>query len=77
MLVPLIDGRAVPKIIDFGVAVGIEQGGRRSGDDAGTSLYMSPEQAGLTDSNVDVRSDVYSLGVMFLEMLAPAGTCAR
>ncbi len=74
VLVPLIDGHAVPKIIDFGVAVGIEQGGRRSGDYAGTSLYMSPEQAGLTDSNVDVRSDVYSLGVMLLEMLAPAGT---
>jgi non-specific serine/threonine protein kinase/serine/threonine-protein kinase len=74
VLVPLIDGRAVPKIIDFGVAVGIGQGGRRSGDYAGTSLYMSPEQAGLTDSNVDVRSDVYSLGVMLLEMLAPAGT---
>jgi len=74
VLVPLIDGRAVPKIIDFGVAVGIEQGGRGSGDYAGTSLYMSPEQAGLTDSNVDVRSDVYSLGVMLLEMLAPAGT---
>lgn len=74
VLVPLIDGHAVPKIIDFGVAVGIGQGGRRSGDYAGTSLYMSPEQAGLTDSDVDVRSDVYSLGVMLLEMLAPAGT---
>ena len=74
VLVALVDGRAVPKIIDFGVAVGLGQGGRGSGDYAGTSLYMSPEQSGLVDADVDVRSDVYSLGVMLLELLAPSGT---
>ncbi|HWU51883.1 MAG TPA: serine/threonine-protein kinase, partial [Tahibacter sp.] len=74
VLVPQIDGRAVPKIIDFGIAIGIGHDGRPAGDYAGTSLYMSPEQSGLTDGNVDVRSDVYSLGVLLLELLAPAGT---
>ncbi|HSX60343.1 MAG TPA: tetratricopeptide repeat protein [Tahibacter sp.] len=73
VLVPLIDGRAVPKIIDFGIAIGVDHGGD-TGEYAGTSLYMSPEQCGLVDGNVDVRSDVYSLGVMLLELLAPAGT---
>lgn len=73
VLVARIDGRAVPKIIDFGIAIGVDHGDA-TGEYAGTSLYMSPEQCGLVDGNVDVRSDVYSLGVMLLELLAPAGT---
>lgn len=73
VLVPQIDGRAVPKIIDFGIAIGLDHGAG-VGEYAGTSLYMSPEQCGLVDGNVDVRSDVYSLGVILLELLAPAGT---
>jgi tetratricopeptide (TPR) repeat protein len=73
VLVPQIDGRAVPKIIDFGIAIGLDHG-TDAGEYAGTSLYMSPEQSGLVDGNVDVRSDVYSLGVILLELLAPAGT---
>lgn len=57
------------KVMDFGIAqiiseVSSEQGG---GSSMGTPAYMSPEQVyGL---NLDQRSDVYSLGVLFHQML--------
>ncbi|MBL0162503.1 MAG: tetratricopeptide repeat protein [Xanthomonadales bacterium] len=74
VLVRDIDGTPMPKIIDFGIAVG----GDSSKDGAvstahaaraGTAIYMSPEQAGLRGRNIDTRSDVYSLGVMLCEIL--------
>ena len=38
---------------------------------AGTLAYMAPEQTGRMNRRVDVRSDLYALGVTFYRMLAP------
>ena len=42
----------------------------QAGTAVGTLQYMSPQQSGLTEDRVDTRSDVYSLGVIFYELLA-------
>jgi serine/threonine protein kinase len=75
VLVALYDERAVPKVIDFGVAKAIgppltEQTLHTGfGAVVGTVEYMSPEQASLNQLDVDTRSDVYSLGVLLYELL--------
>lgn len=75
VLVAVEGERAVPKIIDFGVAKAMHTswtaGAPRTqlGQMVGTPEYMSPEQAELTGLDVDTRSDVYSLGVMLYELL--------
>jgi non-specific serine/threonine protein kinase/serine/threonine-protein kinase len=74
VLVTEVDGKAMPKIIDFGVAKAIgEPLTERTlwtelGALIGTPEYMSPEQTSL-ELDVDTRSDVYSLGVMLYELL--------
>ena len=58
-----------PQLTDFGIARAMESGTRMTatGMSIGSPHYMSPEQAqGL---KVDARSDLYSLGVVFYEML--------
>lgn len=67
LMVDEVDGRALPKIIDFGIAtVNTLAKGREI---AGTPDYMSPEQAGGDQALVDTRSDVYALGVVLSELL--------
>src|SRR3546814_8972910 len=67
LLVDDVDGRALPKIIDFGIATASSMAEGR--EVAGTPDYMSPEQAGGDQSLVDTRSDVYSLGGVLYGML--------
>jgi WD40 repeat protein/serine/threonine protein kinase len=75
LLVTEQDGRAVPKVIDFGVAKAIEEPltdrtlFTRFHQFLGTPAYMSPEQAGWGGLDVDTRSDIYSLGVLLYELL--------
>ena len=75
VLVTLQDGRAVPKVIDFGVAKAIDQRliertlFTQFGALVGTPEYMSPEQADDSGAGIDTRSDVYALGVLLYELL--------
>lgn len=71
----LVDEHGEPKIIDFGIARALGADGEvvtrhtRTGDLIGTLRYMSPEQLEGDPSRVDVRSDVYALGVILFEIL--------
>ncbi|MBI1915941.1 MAG: serine/threonine protein kinase [Planctomycetes bacterium] len=75
VMVTLHDGTAVVKVIDFGIAKAL---GQQLTDKTlftgfaqllGTPLYMSPEQAALSNIDVDTRSDIYSWGVLLYELL--------
>jgi serine/threonine protein kinase/tetratricopeptide (TPR) repeat protein len=75
ILITELDAAPVVKIIDFGVAKAL---GQELTDKTlftgfaqmiGTPLYMSPEQASQSGSDIDTRSDIYSLGVLLYELL--------
>jgi|GEM_PF-3888559 len=75
VLVTRLDGQPLVKVIDFGVAKAM---GQQLTDRTlftefaqmiGTPLYMSPEQAELSGTDIDTRSDIYSLGVLLYELL--------
>ena len=67
--------KAIPKIIDFGVAKAINQSltertfYTEQGQLMGTPEYMSPEQANMATEDIDTRSDIYSLGMLLYVLL--------
>jgi WD40 repeat protein/serine/threonine protein kinase len=75
ILVTVTDGEAIPKVIDFGIAKAVlpmapgDAALTRGDQLMGTPAYMSPEQAALRASEVDTRSDIYSLGVVLYELV--------
>ena len=70
------DGKAVPKVIDFGIAKVTGSDGdpneqtTKPHECMGTLMYMSPEHSPWNCEVVDTRSDVFSLGVLLFELLA-------
>jgi serine/threonine protein kinase len=70
------NNKAVPKIIDFGLAKATTQRLTEMtmftelGVMMGTPEYMSPEQADQREQNIDTRTDVYSLGVILYQLMA-------
>ena len=75
ILVSSHEGDPLAKIIDFGVAKATGQRltdrtlFTQIGQIIGTPEYMSPEQADLDSDDIDLRTDVYSLGVVLYELL--------
>ncbi len=77
ILVAMEGGRAVPKVIDFGIAKALHPSLEDlaaltfGGQAIGTPSYMAPEQA-VGGAVADVTADVYSLGAVLYELLSGA-----
>ena len=72
----LVDERGEPHLLDFGLArIGIDRGGDSisplsiTGNFLGSLPWASPEQAEGKPDKIDIRTDVYSLGVILYQML--------
>ncbi|MBV9267634.1 MAG: serine/threonine protein kinase, partial [Acidobacteriaceae bacterium] len=71
----LVDETGQPKVLDFGIACAADRDLRATrqtgvGQFIGTLAYMSPEQVLADPLELDIRSDVYALGVILYELLA-------
>lgn len=77
IIVAEVDGKPVPKVIDFGLAKATQQTMKLTdktiqtqvGQAMGTWQYMSPEQAGAQGTGVDIRTDIFALGAILHELL--------
>ena len=70
----LVDEEGEPRIYDFGLAKDLWSDGAgaaqsMTGLGVGTLPYLSPEQIGGSDGRIDVRSDVYAVGLVLYELL--------
>ena len=63
----MLTNSGIVKIMDFGIVKALGRLKTRTGTQMGTPRYMSPEQ--IRGLQVDARSDIYSLGVTFYELL--------
>ncbi|NOS99317.1 MAG: serine/threonine protein kinase [Phycisphaerales bacterium] len=72
----LVDASGQPKVIDFGIARAIDSDAAAGtvhtdvGQLMGTLPYMSPEQCTADPDELDIRSDIYTLGVVLYELLS-------
>lgn len=71
IMVETLPGGYFAHILDFGIAVALQEAIAPSSHFQGTPLYAAPEQSA-GNHTVDVRADIYSLGVTLYEMLAGA-----
>jgi len=75
VMVTLHDGVPVPRVIDFGVAKAVNRQltektlFTRYAQIIGTPAYMSPEQAEMSGLDIDIRTDIFSLGTLLYELL--------
>lgn len=85
VLVTLHDEKPTVKVIDFGLAKAVQGSNQLTdrtlstqfGQVVGTLAYMSPEQAEMNSQDIDTRTDVYSLGVVFYELLTGSPPITR